>query len=44
MIVVRRDTPGVSVIRGMTVFGYTDGPHGGHGEVVFDAAQCPPRT
>src|ERR1700689_3379612 len=33
MILVPRDTPGVNVERGMHVFGYTDGPHGGHAEV-----------
>ena len=32
-ILVPRDTPGVHVRRGMNVFGYTDGPHGGHAEV-----------
>jgi acyl-CoA dehydrogenase len=36
MIIVPRDTPGIAVKRGMTVFGYTDGPHGGHAEVMFD--------
>jgi acyl-CoA dehydrogenase len=36
MILVPRDTPGIAVKRGMTVFGYTDGPHGGHAEVMFD--------
>ncbi|AXI76752.1 acyl-CoA dehydrogenase family protein [Peterkaempfera bronchialis] len=41
MILVPRDTPGVSVERGLTVFGYTDGPHGGHAEVVFDNARVP---
>src|ERR1700742_4701412 len=30
MILVPRDTPGVTVKRGMHVFGYTDGSHGGH--------------
>src|SRR6204780_3401688 len=35
MILVPRDTPGVHVMRGMHVFGYTDGPHGGHAEVEF---------
>ncbi len=34
-ILVPRDTPGVNVKRGMHVFGYTDGPHGGHAEVEF---------
>ncbi|RAG86643.1 acyl-CoA dehydrogenase [Streptacidiphilus pinicola] len=35
MILVPRDTPGVDVRRGMEVFGYTDGAHGGHAEIVF---------
>ncbi|MFF5991802.1 acyl-CoA dehydrogenase family protein [Prauserella flavalba] len=41
MILVPRDTPGVHVKRGMHVFGYTDGDHGGHAEVVFDDARVP---
>src|ERR1700722_14290137 len=41
MILVPRDTPGVTVKRGLTVFGYTDGPHGGHAEVVFDHVHVP---
>ncbi|WP_055590869.1 acyl-CoA dehydrogenase family protein [Streptacidiphilus griseoplanus] len=41
MILVPRDTPGVTVVRGMTVFGYTDGPHGGHGEVLFEDVRVP---
>ncbi|MCW6008786.1 acyl-CoA dehydrogenase family protein [Micromonospora sp. CPCC 205371] len=41
MILVPRDTPGVDVRRGMTVFGYTDGPHGGHADVVFEAVRVP---
>jgi acyl-CoA dehydrogenase len=41
MILVPRDTPGVTVKRGMSVFGYTDGPHGGHAEVVFDQVRVP---
>ncbi|GAA2481833.1 acyl-CoA dehydrogenase family protein [Streptomyces longisporus] len=41
MILVPRDTPGVRVERGVHVFGYTDGPHGGHGEVVFDDVRVP---
>jgi acyl-CoA dehydrogenase len=41
MILVPRDTPGITVKRGLTVFGYTDGPHGGHAEVVFDHVHVP---
>jgi acyl-CoA dehydrogenase len=41
MILVPRDTPGVQVKRGMTVFGYTDSSHGGHAEVVFGGVRVP---
>ena len=41
MICVPRDTPGITVKRGMHVFGYTDGPHGGHAEIVFDDVRVP---
>ena len=41
MILVPRDTPGVTVRRGMHAFGYTDGAHGGHAEVVFDGVRVP---
>ena len=41
MILVPRDTPGITVKRGMTVFGYTDGTHGGHAEIVFDNVKVP---
>jgi acyl-CoA dehydrogenase len=41
MVLVPRDTPGVTVKRGMTVFGYDDGDHGGHAEVIFDDVRVP---
>jgi acyl-CoA dehydrogenase len=41
MILVPRDTPGVRILRGMHVFGYTDGAHGGHAEIVFDDVRVP---
>jgi acyl-CoA dehydrogenase len=40
-ILVPRDTPGVTVKRGMTVLGYTDGDHGGHAEVIFENVRVP---
>ncbi|MFJ9773021.1 acyl-CoA dehydrogenase family protein [Kitasatospora sp. NPDC101157] len=41
MVIVPRDTPGVTVKRGMTVFGYDDADHGGHAEVLFDDVRVP---
>ncbi|MET9180826.1 acyl-CoA dehydrogenase family protein [Kitasatospora aureofaciens] len=41
MVIVPRDTPGVTVKRGMTVFGYDDADHGGHAEVLFDGVRVP---
>ena len=41
MILVPKDTPGVTVQRSMTVLGYDDGPHGGHGDIVFDDVRVP---
>src|SRR5215468_12506384 len=40
-ILVPRDTPGVHIERGMNVFGYTDGTHGGHAEVIFSDVRVP---
>ncbi|MGV9264220.1 acyl-CoA dehydrogenase family protein [Kitasatospora sp. NPDC003701] len=41
MILVPRDTPGVTVRRGMKVFGYDDADHGGHADVHFDGVRVP---
>src|SRR5216684_5226197 len=41
MILVPRDTPGISMLRGMTLFGYDDAPHGGHAEVEFHDVRVP---
>jgi acyl-CoA dehydrogenase len=41
MILVPKDTPGVNVQRSMSVFGYTDGYHGGHADIVYDDVRVP---
>jgi acyl-CoA dehydrogenase len=41
MILVARDTAGVEVRRSMSVFGYDDGPHGGHAEITYNNVRVP---
>ena len=41
MILVPRDTPGLRILRGLTVFGYDDSDHGGHAELEFCDVRVP---
>jgi len=41
MILVPKDAPGVTIRRSTSVFGYDDGAHGGHAEILYDDVRVP---
>jgi acyl-CoA dehydrogenase len=41
MIIVPRDTAGVTIVRALTFLGYNDRDHGGHAEVLFENVRVP---
>ncbi|UKD51182.1 acyl-CoA dehydrogenase family protein [Amycolatopsis sp. FU40] len=41
VILIPRDAPGVRVVRGVTLFGYDHGAHGGHAEIEFTDVRVP---
>ncbi|WP_114905490.1 acyl-CoA dehydrogenase family protein [Ornithinimicrobium murale] len=41
MLLVPRDTPGVQIVRPLTVFGYDDREHGGHAEISLTDVWVP---
>jgi acyl-CoA dehydrogenase len=41
MVLVPRETPGVHVVRPLTVLGYDDRDHGGHAEIRFEDVRVP---
>src|SRR5919106_2279964 len=41
MILIPKSAPGVNILRSTSVFGYDDGYHGGHAEIVYDDVRVP---
>jgi acyl-CoA dehydrogenase len=41
MICVPAEAPGITVQRSTSVFGYDDGPHGGHADISYDHVRVP---
>jgi acyl-CoA dehydrogenase len=41
MILVPKNAQGVHIMRSTSLFGYADGPHGGHAEIVYDNVRVP---
>jgi acyl-CoA dehydrogenase len=41
MVLVPKGTPGVRLQRSMRVFGFPEGPHGGHADIMFDRVRVP---
>jgi acyl-CoA dehydrogenase len=41
MVLVPRETPGVTVVRGMKVYGYDDADHGGHALIEYRDVRVP---